>query len=140
LLREWPVEARIDPLFDLAAGEAADTLFAQAFDSWFQRELAAPGQGFRRALRRRQRGRGRASPRQALLDAARALAEYRDFDAVWAHPPFDRSAELSRVVDRLADVAAFASRARNPDDWLAKGLAELARFMQVHGRRAAIRR
>ncbi|MFL5424503.1 MAG: UvrD-helicase domain-containing protein, partial [Myxococcales bacterium] len=56
LLREWPVEARIDPLFELAAGETADRLFAQAFDSWFQRELEAPGEGFRRALRRRQRG------------------------------------------------------------------------------------
>ena len=139
LLREWPVEARIDPLFDLAAGEAADTLFAQAFDSWFQRELAAPRQGFRRALRRRQRGRDRASPRQALLDAARALAEHRDFDAGWAHPPFDRSTELSRVVDRLTDVAAFASRARKPDEWLAKGLAELARFIEELQRREAIR-
>jgi len=37
VLREWPVEAQIDPLFELAAGEAADALFALAFDSWFQR-------------------------------------------------------------------------------------------------------
>src|SRR5205807_2086507 len=85
--------------------------FAQAFDSWFQRELAAPREGVRRALRRRPRGRDRTNPRQALLEAAWALSEHRDFDAPWAQPSFDRSAELSRVVDRLADVASFAARA-----------------------------
>src|SRR5438105_12517734 len=69
LLREWPVEARIDPLFDLAAGEGAFALFDQAFEGWFQRELAAPREGIRRALRRRQRGRDRTTPRAALRAA-----------------------------------------------------------------------
>jgi len=139
ILREWPVEARIDPLFDLAAGEAAAALFDQAFESWFQRELAAPGEGVRRALRRRPRGRDRVNPRQALRDAAWALSEHRDFDAPWAREPFDRSAELSKVIDRLADVASFASRARNPEDWIAKGLLEVARFTEELQRRESIR-
>ncbi|MFL5277519.1 MAG: UvrD-helicase domain-containing protein [Myxococcales bacterium] len=139
LLREWPVEARIDPLFELAAGETADRLFAQAFDSWFQRELEAPGEGFRRALRRRQRGWNPQSPRQALLDAAWTLSEQRDFDAAWRRAPFDRSAELSQVVDRLADVAAFAPRASDREGWLAKSLADIARFVDELRRREEIR-
>ncbi|MFL5362395.1 MAG: UvrD-helicase domain-containing protein, partial [Myxococcales bacterium] len=139
LLREWPVEARIDPLFELAAGETADRLFAQAFDSWFQRELEAPGEGFRRALRRRQRGWNPQSPRQALLDAAWDLNEQRDFDAAWRRAPFDRAAESSAVVDRLADVAAFAPRASDPEGWLAKSLAEIARFVDELRRREEIR-
>ena len=139
MLREWPVEARIDPLFDLAAGEAAIALFDQAFDSWFQRELAAPGEGVRRALRRRQRGRDRVNPRQALREAARALSEHRDFDAAWTREGFDRSAEMAGVVDRLADVAGFAARARNPEDWIAKSLVELARFSEELQRRETIR-
>jgi ATP-dependent helicase/nuclease subunit A len=137
-LREWPVEARIDPLFDLAAGEAAGALFDKAFGGWFQRELEAPGEGIRRALRRRQRGRDRMTPRESLREAAWSLSEHRDFDAPWAHEPFDRSAELAKVIDRLADVATFASRARNKEDWAAKGLAELARFTEELQRREAI--
>jgi ATP-dependent exoDNAse (exonuclease V) beta subunit len=139
MLREWPVEARIDPLFELAAGEAADSLFAQAFDFWFQRELEAPREGIRRALRRRQRGWNRVSPRQALLEAAWALSEQRDFDAAWRRAPFDRSAESSAVVDRLADVAAFFERARNREDWLVKNLADIARFVDELRRREKIR-
>jgi len=140
LLREWPVEARIDPLFDLAAGEAATALLDQAFDSWFQRELAAPGEGVRRALRRRQRGRDRVNPRQALREAARALSEHRDFDAPWtALEPFDRGAEMAAVVDRLAGAGSFAARARNPEDWIAKSLVEVARFTGELQRRETIR-
>src|SRR5207237_9910924 len=114
-------------------------LCAQAFDAWFQRELAAPGAGVRRRRRRRQRGRDRVKPRQALRDAAWALSEHRDFDAPWEHQPFDRSAELSKVIERLADVATFAARARNQEDWIAKGLAELSRFTGELQRREAIR-
>jgi len=140
LLREWPVEARIDPLFDLAAGEAATALFDQAFDSWFQRDLAAPGEGVRRALRRRQRGRDRVNPRQALREAARALSEHRDFDAPWTtEERFDRSAEMAAVIDRLADAGSFAARARNPEDWIAKSLVEVAGFTEELQRREAIR-
>src|SRR5205814_7646969 len=41
LLRERPVEARVDPVFEVAAGEEQDRLFDQAFDGWFQRVIAS---------------------------------------------------------------------------------------------------
>src|SRR5205814_4463912 len=45
LLRERPVEARVDPVFAVAAGEEQERLFDQAFEAWFQRIVADPPEG-----------------------------------------------------------------------------------------------
>jgi len=55
LLRERPVEAQVDPVFEVAAGEEQERLFDQAFDAWFQRAVADPPEGVRRLLRRKVR-------------------------------------------------------------------------------------
>ena len=55
LLRERPVEAGIDPLFEVAAEDQAADLMDGAFDTWFQRALVDPPDGVRRILRRRSR-------------------------------------------------------------------------------------
>src|SRR6266498_2023977 len=52
LLREHPVEAGIDPLFEVAPDDRAQPLFNLAFDRWFEVQLADPGEGVRRILRR----------------------------------------------------------------------------------------
>src|SRR5262249_11583237 len=39
LLRERPVEAGIDPMFEVAADDVARPLFDIAFDRWFERQL-----------------------------------------------------------------------------------------------------
>src|SRR6185369_202157 len=69
LLRERPVEARVDPLFEVMAEEEAERLFEQCFDAWFQEVLKQPPEGVRRILRRRARGQGRIGPRETLRDA-----------------------------------------------------------------------
>src|SRR5262249_44547312 len=51
LLRERPVEAAVDPLFEVAAEDEAEGLADQAFESWFQPALADPPEGMRRLLR-----------------------------------------------------------------------------------------
>ena len=56
LLRERPVEAGIDPLFAVAAEDAAKRLAEQAFEGWFEQMLADPPEGMRRVLRRRSKG------------------------------------------------------------------------------------
>src|SRR5687767_8182139 len=48
LLRERPVEARIDPLFRVLTEGQAQRLFKEAFDAWFQRQLDNPPEGVRR--------------------------------------------------------------------------------------------
>ena len=52
LLRERPVEARVDPLFAVLTEGKSERLFAEAFESWIQEQLADPPEGIRRALRR----------------------------------------------------------------------------------------
>src|SRR5690606_23871084 len=43
LLRENPVEAAVDPAFEVADALEARTLLERAFDGWFERALAHPG-------------------------------------------------------------------------------------------------
>src|SRR5215470_316949 len=74
LLRERPVEAGIDPMFEVGAEDVVRPLFDLAFDRWFEQQLAQPREGVRRILRRRTREEG---PRESLRAAARALSERR---------------------------------------------------------------
>src|SRR5262249_13401789 len=48
LLRERPVEAGVDPRFEVAADEIAGSIFDRAFDRWFEEQLEAPGEAVRR--------------------------------------------------------------------------------------------
>src|SRR5207302_1746521 len=41
LLREHPVEAAVDPYFEVAADDTAASLFERAFDRWLEAQLAA---------------------------------------------------------------------------------------------------
>src|SRR5262245_14526535 len=52
LLRERPVEAQVDPQFQVAPDDVARRLFARVFDRWFEAQLAAPGPGGGGAPRR----------------------------------------------------------------------------------------
>ena len=53
LLRERPVEARIDPEFELMTEAQSLHLYREAFRSWFERKLEDLPEGTRRILRRK---------------------------------------------------------------------------------------
>src|SRR5438876_1102383 len=53
LLRERPIQAGIDPLFEVAAESESDAFADESFEAWFQRILLDPPEGVRRMLRRR---------------------------------------------------------------------------------------
>jgi ATP-dependent helicase/nuclease subunit A len=57
LLRERPVEARVDPLFAVLTEAQSERLFDEAFSAWIQAQLADPPEGVRRGLRRSVAGR-----------------------------------------------------------------------------------
>jgi ATP-dependent exoDNAse (exonuclease V) beta subunit len=121
LLRERPVEAGVDPLFDVLAEPRAERLFADAFRGWLHDRLEDPPAGVRRALRRSvwsPDGRDRADgPIDRLRRAARDLAEWRDFDGAWRRDPFDRDAALDRTIARNREFAALSASpasARDP--------------------------
>jgi ATP-dependent exoDNAse (exonuclease V) beta subunit len=138
-LRERPVEAGVDPLFDVAPEDESEGLLDAAFDAWFQKALDDPPEGVRRVLRRRPRGPGAAGPREALRTAAGALVEHRDFPAPWRREPFPRDAEIDRAMQELAELGALAARAERGDDYLARNLAEIARFVEEARRLEAVR-
>lgn len=108
LLREYPVEAGVDPLFEVASEGDAEALRAVAFQRTFQGLLESRPEGVRRALRRRSRGREAESARQSLASAADALIEHRDFATPWRRDPFDRLATLDGAIDVLRRFARHA--------------------------------
>ncbi len=125
LLREWPIAAGLDPVFEIAPEENARMLFEAAFERWFAEALAAPGPALTRILRRRELA-DRDGPRPLLAAAARTLVEWRDFDAPWRPEEFDRCAAIDALVD---DILAADDLAASADerDWLRRAFAQLAR-------------
>ena len=113
LLRERPVEAGIDPMFEVLTEPKAERLFDESFQVWLHEQLEQPPAGVRRALRRSvwsKDGRGSDDgPVDRIRRAARELAEWRDFTGAWRRDPFDRDAELAAVLARVHAVAALTA-------------------------------
>jgi len=133
LLREHPIEAGVDPAFELADSMHARALLERAFDGWFERTLSAPPEGVRRMLARRafdERGKG---AREQLLYAAQRLIETRDFDTPYRREPLDRAGAVTSLVDELRALAALHTRSSSMYDPLRVSLRELSqRLTRVH--------
>ena len=124
LLRERPVEARVDPLFRVLTEGQAERLFDEAFDGWFQTQLEDPPEGVRRSLRRASRAfrPGEADedgPVERLRRAGFDLTEWRDFrgavDARAVRPRAARSRSSIELVHACADaVEQSVVRRRQP--------------------------
>jgi ATP-dependent helicase/nuclease subunit A len=114
LLRERPVEARVDPLFAVLTETQAERLFEQAFSGWIQQELQDPRAGVRRALRRSVwqgfGGSREDTPIDRLRRAAWDLAQWRDFGSPWTRRPFDRDGGIARVIDALREFASLSEQ------------------------------
>ena len=121
LLRERPVEAGVDPRFEVLDDRGAQRVFRQVFDSWLQEALDDPPAGVRRALRRRYRPpafgeppAGDDGPTGRLRRAAWELAEWRDFERPWRREgDFRREVTVDEVVGHLMDFAGLTDRATN---------------------------
>jgi ATP-dependent exoDNAse (exonuclease V) beta subunit len=113
LLRERPVEAGIDPLFEVLTEARANRIFDEAFQTWLHDQLENPPEGVRRALRRSVWSRdGRDDddgPVDRIRRAGRELAEWRDFDGVWRRDEFDRDAMLQRAIAQVHQLAALTA-------------------------------
>ena len=138
LLRERPVEAGVDPRFEVAADDVARPLFDRVFARWFEAQLDRPGPAVRRILRRWKRepafGPRRKTdegPRGQLRQAAWQLVEHRDFPTPWRHSEgFERDPEIDALIDELTALAEFAPRA-DPNDWFGKSLLEIAKSVSA---------
>ncbi|MEP7306072.1 MAG: UvrD-helicase domain-containing protein [Acidobacteriota bacterium] len=137
LLRERPVEARVDPLFTVLTEPQAARLYARAFHAWLQESLQNPPEGLRRALRRTSapsfQGGGSDGPIDRLRAAGRTLAEWRDFPCPWRRPPFDRPREIARLIAKLHGLADVSARASSDRDNLFIDTAAVRRLsQQIH--------
>lgn len=135
LLHERPIEARIDPLFEVASEEEAGQIADEAFESWFETILADPPEGVRRALRRRS---GRSSPREQLRNAMYRLRDHRDFPAAWRRETFDRNDAIDALMAEFCALGALAAKSSWPEDYLARNLAEISRFVEERTRLEAV--
>jgi ATP-dependent helicase/nuclease subunit A len=137
LLRERPVEAKVDPLFEVAAADQ-QSLVEQAFNAWFEAAVADPPPGVRRVLRRPSSSRpGRTQahgPREQLLAAARNLIEHRDFATAWERRCYDRDGAIDQLLEAIAGVGALASLSTWPTHYLSENLSEIDRWHAEHVR------
>jgi ATP-dependent helicase/nuclease subunit A len=114
LLRERPVEARIDPSFAVLTDGQAGHLYDEAFADWIQRELDTPCEGVRRSLRRESKKNfgaddDEAGPIDRLKRAGRELLEWRDHPRPWRRPDaFDRESMIDRLLDAIGTFAALS--------------------------------
>ncbi|MGH7949430.1 MAG: UvrD-helicase domain-containing protein, partial [Candidatus Binataceae bacterium] len=125
LLRERPVEAKVDPQFEVAPEDVARGLFEQAFGRWFEQALGAPGEGMRRLLRRRREFPNREGPRAIARRAAEELVAWRDFDAPWRPAPLERERLIDGLVDEICALGELGRSSRG-DDYLVASLIRIA--------------
>jgi ATP-dependent exoDNAse (exonuclease V) beta subunit len=125
LLRERPVEARVDPDFQELSEEEAPRVFDQAFRSWMEEKLADMPPGLSRALSRSQSRQSLFAP-NSPLDAIKSvgwkLLEWRDFKTDWRKEDFDREVQIDYLVERLKLLSEMSWKSRNWQDDLRKSL------------------
>src|SRR5262245_32806593 len=115
LLRERPVEARVDPRFEVLTEPQAERLYRQAFDLWLQERLEDPPEGVRRSLRRESRWSAQESAIVRLRRAGWTLCTWRDFRAPWRRDPFfDRAARITALVQDLEEFSELRKKCANP--------------------------
>ena len=133
LLRERPVEARLDPSFAVLTDDQSARLFDEAFADWLQQELDAPCEGVRRSLRRTSTRRfghdeDDDAPIARLKRAGRDLLEWRDHPAAWARPEgFTRDADIDHLLDGMGTLCAATEGPASPRDPLARAIETIRR-------------
>ena len=143
LLRERPVEAAIDPAFEVLTEGQSQRLWDEAFADWIQRELDAPSEGIQRSLRREsKRNFGQdddeAGPIERLKKAGAELLQWRDHPQRWARPEaFDRRATIDRLIDALATFVQLSARPTSTSDLVYRQTHPLRiAWGDIHGQRA----
>lgn len=128
LLKQRPLQAGVDPLFEVATEEETDRIYGRVFDRWLEEKLSHPPPGVRRHLRKpvsREQG-----PVDELYRAGLTLIGIRDFETPWQIRPFDREAEIDDLVERALRLAESARKRSSDRDYLFRDFEELLTFVQ----------
>lgn len=136
ILRERPVEARIDPGFEELTEPEAGRLRDRAFDWWFQRKLDAGSDTLRRALARlawREPWQADSPPAESLKYAGKQLADWRDHTAPWRREPFDRHSRVAALLEQCRALAALVSQCPRTADSLVRCMRPLLDLLRRPG-------
>ena len=98
ILRERPIEAGVDPDFQLLTEAEQRAFFERVFRRFLDRQLRGPGEGIARLLRRSRNP--MVSPLDILRDAGLRLLDYRSLDAPWTRRDWDAEAAVRELVER----------------------------------------
>lgn len=126
ILRERPVEARVDPAFEELSEDEAPRLFERIFRVWIQRKLQLMPPALSRVLARLARNSWE-SPLDSLNRAAWNSVEWRDFQAPWERRAFPRSRLMQDLVEEVLELADLSESCPYKSDYLRMDL-QPARF------------
>jgi ATP-dependent exoDNAse (exonuclease V) beta subunit len=135
LLHERPVEAQVDPRFEVLTEPKAEALYTRAFVAWLQEKLENPPEGIRRALRRRSFD---DDPVDRLRRAGWQLADWRDFRTPWQRRDFDRKAAIDGLVGRMHELREALRGCSSTADTLYSDLWPLRRLSDDIGSRERV--
>ena len=124
ILRERPVEARVDPSFEELNEQESARLYQRAFRGWLERRLNEDSPGLRRAFARLtwRDSWDDSPPLEQLQWAGKKLVEWRDYPASWRRDPFAREEEINTLVRMLRELVEMSGRPRRITDNLYKSL------------------
>jgi ATP-dependent exoDNAse (exonuclease V) beta subunit len=125
ILRERPVEARVDPAFEELSEQASHRLYQRSFRAWLEKGLAQSSPGLRRAFARLawRDSWDDSPPIEQLQWAGKKLVEWRDYPAPWLREPFSRDEEIKTLVRMARELAEMSAKPRRVNDNLYRGLA-----------------
>jgi ATP-dependent exoDNAse (exonuclease V) beta subunit len=126
LLRERPVEGRVDPRFTMLTEGQSRRVFGEVFRDWLQAELERPREGVRRALRRTAFS-DEDGPAGRLENAAWTLAEWRDFQGPWRRGGFGQHARVDALMRELAQFDELTAKPADTGDALFQSTAAARR-------------
>lgn len=125
ILRERPVEAKIDPAFEELTDQGNDRIFRAAFRAWMEKKLGESSPGLKRAFARMawRDSWDDTPPVEQLMFAGRKLIEWRDYTTLWRRDPFAREREIDALVTAALELAEMSSHARRTTDNLYRAIA-----------------
>jgi ATP-dependent helicase/nuclease subunit A len=129
LLRQRPVEARVDPSFEELA--APERVFARVFRDWLDERLRYDSPVLRRCFARlaRLEERSPVAPIDKLRYEAWKLAEWRDHYGAWRRHEFQRFAKIEEALNRIDTFLQIRNRCdRKERDPLYQSFQPLADF------------
>ena len=139
LLREYPVDAGVDPQFEVLGADLSQwRFFERVFQRWFAKVQQEPSPGIARVLQRRARSAARYAaakgPVEQLREAAWRLIEHRDLTRSWSPVSFDLAGELHAVRRSLVTLSTTlrsAIEARQVGDRPWRPVLRLARALEL---------